>query len=70
MDIKPARVCSQDMEFNQEPFILGRENEIEEIVKDFDKVLEGEFGVCLIHGEAGVGKTHLVSNVARREAQI
>jgi predicted ATP-dependent serine protease len=38
--------------------------------KDFDKVLEDEFGVCLIHGEAGVGKAHLVLNVARREAQI
>ncbi len=47
-------------------WIFGREKEINETIIYFDKVLEGEFAACVISGEAGVGKTCLVSNVANR----
>lgn len=56
----------EDIRLNKDKFILGREKEINKIIKHFDKVLEGEFAVCTISGEAGVGKTYFASNVANR----
>ena len=46
--------------------IFGREKEIEYLIKHFAKTLNDEFSVCTIIGEAGVGKTYLVSEVMRR----
>lgn len=57
---------SREMELKEDQIILGREEEIGDIIKNFDKVLEGEFAVCVLSGEAGVGKTYLVSHVAKR----
>lgn len=66
MDQNTTNEYMKDIRLNKDKFILGREKEINEIIKHFDKVLEGEFAVCTISGEAGVGKTYFASNVANR----
>jgi len=53
--------------FCSTPYILfGREAEINEFVDHFDTVLEGAFGVCVLQGEAGVGKTHFAFYAAQK----
>ncbi len=49
-----------------EQFILGRDFEIDVLRSHFDKVLEGEFAKCSIRGDAGVGKTHLVTHFSKQ----
>ncbi len=54
-----------DSECKSDRIIYGRDTEIETLVKHFDNVLDGEFAMCLLRGEAGVGKTYLVSNMVQ-----
>ncbi len=41
--------------------MLGREKELEELSRDFQKVLEGKGKTVFISAEAGIGKTRLVT---------
>ncbi len=60
------QIKTKVLNLRKEQYILGRDNEINAIIKHFDRVLEGEFATCIIRGEAGVGKTYLVSHVAKK----
>ena len=42
--------------------LVGRENEINQLMKQLDQVLTGKGSVLFISGEAGVGKTRLVND--------
>lgn len=44
---------------------FGRSDEIISLEKHFSEVLNGRFSSCLISGEAGVGKTHLIGKLAQ-----
>ncbi len=66
MNLQTINYRKSNVEVNSKAFILGRDKEINNIVKHFDEVLNGAFAVCLLTGEAGVGKTYLVSHVARK----
>lgn len=48
--------------------IIARNNEIESIKKQFDRVLEGGSGVSIITGLPGIGKTSLVEHVVKELA--
>lgn len=58
-------IVNNESQSVEKPFFLGRVKEINQIVKDFDRVLEGEFGFCVLNGEAGVGKSYLADRVAQ-----
>ncbi|WP_240840114.1 helix-turn-helix transcriptional regulator [Acidaminobacter sp. JC074] len=46
--------------------IFGRDDEIGVIMSQFDHVINGQFVSCVVTGEAGVGKTHLLLHVAKK----
>ena len=53
------------------PVLVGRERELELLEGALGRVIDGEPAVIVIDGEAGVGKSRLVQEVAiraRREA--
>ena len=45
--------------------LVARNREVEAIKKQFDRVLEGNSGLCVITGLPGIGKTFLVQNVIK-----
>ena len=45
--------------------LYGRERDIEQLVELFDDVAHGGFGVCLVSGHAGVGKSALVNEMGK-----
>jgi predicted ATPase/DNA-binding CsgD family transcriptional regulator len=45
--------------------LVGRDNEIEAVKMQFDRVLEGNSAVTVLAGEAGIGKTALLKRVLR-----
>lgn len=49
---------------NRSNFIVARNYEQNLFLSQFDKVLEGNFALCKVAGEAGVGKTYLVNQSA------
>ncbi len=51
------------MEANLQPDMIGRETELEELKEYLDCATEGEGKTVFISGEAGVGKTRLVSEL-------
>ncbi|KYK27447.1 MAG: hypothetical protein AYK23_02315 [Candidatus Proteinoplasmatales archaeon SG8-5] len=44
-----------------EPELIGREEELQKLIKSLDKAIEGKGSTVFITGEAGIGKTRLVS---------
>jgi predicted ATPase len=56
----------RELDYKKKDFIIGRDQEINDIIKHFDIVLDGGFASCIIRGGAGVGKTYLVSSVAKK----
>jgi tetratricopeptide (TPR) repeat protein len=49
---------------------VGRERELDRLQQSLDLVLDGQGQVCLVIGEAGSGKTALVTELARRAERI
>lgn len=45
--------------------LIGRERERAELLRHIERMLQGQGGVVLIEGEAGVGKTRLLKEVAQ-----
>ena len=45
--------------------IAARENELESIKKQFDRVLEGQGAICVISGPPGIGKTFLAQKALK-----
>jgi len=45
--------------------LYGREAELEQLMGMFDDVAHGSTGLCLVSGEAGVGKSALVNELSR-----
>jgi DNA-binding SARP family transcriptional activator len=46
------------------PALVGREAELTSLIRAFDRAVAGEPGLVLVRGEAGVGKTRLVAELA------
>ncbi|HET9480944.1 MAG TPA: AAA family ATPase, partial [Candidatus Polarisedimenticolia bacterium] len=46
--------------------LVGREKELQALTARLDRALHGEGSLVLVSGEAGIGKTRLVSELARR----
>ncbi|HEU5472898.1 MAG TPA: AAA family ATPase [Actinophytocola sp.] len=51
------------------PDLVGRDDELIRLRAVLDRTLAGEPGLCLIAGEAGVGKTRLLAELARLAEQ-
>jgi class 3 adenylate cyclase len=45
---------------------VGREAELDELVAGLKRAFEGEWGIALLAGEPGIGKTRLASEIAAR----
>ena len=43
-----------------EPVLVGRESELEELIRCLDSVFEGKGKTVFVSGEAGTGKTRIV----------
>ncbi len=43
--------------------LVGREKELDTLKNNFERAQEGHGGVCLIKGEAGIGKTRLIEEL-------
>jgi predicted ATPase len=56
--------------FPSEPALVGRDSEIEQLLRHLDSVLNGRGTTVLIYGEAGVGKTRLVNEFLTRAQKI
>lgn len=56
------------MEFDAEPKMIGRDEELEELKSHLDRAAEGQGSTVFISGEAGIGKTRLVQEL-RQVAQ-
>ncbi|MBN2586130.1 MAG: AAA family ATPase [Candidatus Fermentibacteraceae bacterium] len=51
--------------------LIGREEEQEELLNEASPILDGRFAGCaIVAGRAGIGKSHLVSSVAGRMAEL
>jgi DNA-binding CsgD family transcriptional regulator len=48
--------------------LLGRTNELAQLVSAMQRARGGAGGIVLVSGDAGVGKTRLIAELARREA--
>src|ERR687894_24664 len=46
--------------------LIGRSEETARLVASFDRARAGQGGIVLLAGEAGMGKTRLAAEVARR----
>ncbi len=53
-----------------EPFLVGRQRELDSLWSQFEESLAGQLHVTLIAGEPGIGKTRLLQEVARRAEQM
>lgn len=60
----PARLVPPDT-----PPLSGRSSELEGILRAWEGTMRGSLRILLVSGEAGVGKTRLVSEAARRAHQ-
>ena len=50
------------------PELIGREEELATLADAVERAADGEFTAILVAGEAGVGKTRLIAEMARRAA--
>src|SRR5512137_1078902 len=57
--------CAQE-ESMETPVFVARERELQRLDRFLDAALAGEGQVCFVSGEAGSGKTALVTEFARR----
>jgi DNA-binding CsgD family transcriptional regulator len=48
--------------------LVGRDSELERLTASMERARRGEGAILLVSGEAGVGKTRLIAELARREA--
>ncbi len=51
------------MEFDAEPKMIGRDEELEELKSHLDRAAKGQGSTVFISGEAGIGKTRLVQEL-------
>ncbi len=49
--------------------LLGRDRELAELISAVERSLDGAGSVWFVHGEAGIGKTSLVTEAVRRAAE-
>src|SRR5688500_872110 len=48
------------------PYLVGRDAEVARLVESLDRARGGAGGIVLLSGEAGVGKTRLIAELAER----
>lgn len=48
------------------PVLVGRENELDRLEERLDRATEGLGGTVVVGGEAGIGKSRLLLELARR----
>jgi DNA-binding CsgD family transcriptional regulator len=51
------------------PELIGRAEEVAQLTDAFERAASGEFGAVVVGGEAGVGKTRLVAELARHAVE-
>src|SRR5215471_8568746 len=52
------------------PTLVGRQRELESLWNQFEQSTAGRPRIALVAGEPGIGKTHLLREVARRTEQM
>lgn len=53
-----------------EQFFVGREKEFKQFKMGFDPVLNGEYAICTVSGEAGFGKTHFIVEAVKQLSDV
>ncbi|MGV8149645.1 MAG: AAA family ATPase [Alkaliphilus sp.] len=59
------QIATQLVRKKMKETLVARSSEIKSIKKQFDRVLEGNSGLCIIKGLPGIGKTSLIQHVIK-----
>jgi tetratricopeptide (TPR) repeat protein len=59
------KMSTKTLDLSILPKLVGRENEIAKLIEHWDNATEGNGSLVVVSGEAGVGKSHLVKNLAQ-----
>jgi DNA-binding SARP family transcriptional activator len=65
----PIRVAPSRMREVPQPHVIGREQEVSELCKYLSALQEGIGNLVIVQGEAGTGKTHLMTKIVEYAAQ-